>query len=186
MAAAAKPERTGRAGGGLTWLLIGVILGVLGTIFLPRLAGPYLPDGLRGEAVQVAGIVEAKSTAGERLLLTVASEAGATLVTFREDVAEIDLLVGVGDSVLLAVDEYAPFVDDADIRRVMKRRDWKPAARGPTGAADTVRSAEQDTAADSARLGVDTSRARLDTTRSAEGDTTAREPADGAPPAQDP
>ena len=167
-----------KKGGGLTWLLVGVVIGVLAAIFLPPLAGPYLPAGLRGEAVEVAGVVEGKSTEGERLLLTVASEAGATLVTFREDIAEINLLVGVGDSVLLAVDEYAPFVDDATIRRVMKQRDWRPAqgagadtaAAGASGTdgelADTA-----SAAADSARLGVDTSRARLDTASAPAGAT---------------
>lgn len=118
-------QRTEKKSRGLGWLLAGVVIGALGAIFLPDLASPYLPDSLRTERVQVAGVVEAKSTEGDRLLLTVGSEAGATLVTFRDDIARIDLLVSVGDSVRLEVDEYTPFIDDADIRRVMKPRDWR-------------------------------------------------------------
>ena len=136
--AAQRTEKAKR--GGLAGLVIGMAMGALGAVFLPGLAGPYLPDALRGEQVQVAGVVEAKATEGTRLLLTVGSEAGATLVTFRDEIAEIDLLVSVGDSVLLSVDEYAPFIDDAKISRVMKPRDWRVA---PTVAVDTA--AEPDT-----------------------------------------
>ncbi|MGI9038047.1 MAG: hypothetical protein ACR2GQ_04205 [Gemmatimonadota bacterium] len=117
------PEK--KRSGGLVWLLIGIVLGVLGMVFLPGVAGPYLPAALRGGGAEVNGVVEAKSTSEDRLLLTVGSDAGATLVTFTKDIAEIDLLVGVGDSVLLSVDEYKPFIEDARIRRVMKRSGWK-------------------------------------------------------------
>jgi len=113
---------TGAKSGSMTWLLGGIVIGILGTVFVPRLAAPYLPDALRGEQQEVAGVVEAKSTEVDRLLLTVGSEVGAMLVTYSKDVAEIDLLVDVGDSVVLVVDEYSPFVDDAKIRRVTKGR----------------------------------------------------------------
>jgi hypothetical protein len=125
-AAQRTPDK--KRSGGLAWLLVGVVLGVLGTVFLPDVAGPYMPDVLRGDDTEVNGVVEAKSTSEDRLLLTVGSDAGATLVTFTKDIPEIDLLVGVGDSVLLAVDEYKPFIEDARIRRVMKRSGWKDAA----------------------------------------------------------
>lgn len=110
----------GGKGGGMAWLLGGIVVGILGTIFLPRLAAPYLPEVMRGEQQEVSGIVEAKSAEVDRLLLTVGSEAGAMLVTYTKNVAEIDLLIDVGDSVLLVVDEYAPFINDAKIRRVIK------------------------------------------------------------------
>ena len=113
----------GGKGGGTTWLLGGMVVGILGTIFLPRLAAPYLPEALRGEQQEVSGIVEAKSAEVDHLLLTVGSEAGAMLVTYTKNVTEIDLLIDVGDSVVLVVDEYAPFINDARIRRVMKRND---------------------------------------------------------------
>ncbi|MFQ5529109.1 MAG: hypothetical protein ACE5FP_02045 [Gemmatimonadota bacterium] len=67
--------------GGMTWLVGGIVLGALGTVFLPRLAAPYLPDALRGEQREVAGIVEAKAAEVDRLLLTVGSDVGAMLVT---------------------------------------------------------------------------------------------------------
>ncbi len=110
----------GGKGGGMAWLLGGIVVGILGTIFLPRLVAPYLPEVMRGEQQEVSGIVEAKSAEVDRLLLTVGSEAGAMLVTYTKNVAEIDLLIDVGDSVLLVVDEYAPFINDARIRRVIK------------------------------------------------------------------
>jgi len=108
----------GAKGGGMAWLLGGIVVGILGTIFLPRLAAPYLPESLRGEQQEVAGIVEAKSAEVDRLLLTVGSDSGAMLVTYTKNVAEIDLLIDVGDRVVLA-----PFIDDARIRRVMKSDD---------------------------------------------------------------
>ena len=113
----------GGKGGGMAWLLGGMVVGIFGTIFLPRLAAPYLPESLRGEQQEVAGIVEAKSAEVDRLLLTIGSDSGAMLVTYTKNIAEIDLLIDVGDSVVLVVDEVAPFIDDARIRRVMKRDD---------------------------------------------------------------
>jgi len=113
----------GGKGGGMTWLLGGMVVGILGTIFVPRLAAPYLPESLRGEQQEVSGTVEAKSTEVDRLLLTVGGESGAMLITYTKNVAEIDLLIDVGDNVVLVVDEYAPFINDARIRRVMKRDD---------------------------------------------------------------
>lgn len=188
--AAQRPEKKSH---GLVWLLTGLVIGVLGAVFLPDLAGPYLPDALSGDQDQVAGVVEAKSTEGDRVLLTVGSEAGATLVTFRDDIAEIDLLVSVGDSVLLTVDDYAPFINDARISRVMKPRDWRVA---PAGALDTA--AGPDTAERPGAAGADTvagtdTAAVADTARGPDatpadaaagaGDTTGTEAAEGVPPA---
>lgn len=36
----------GGKGRGMAWLLGGIVVGILGTIFLPRLAAPYLPEVL--------------------------------------------------------------------------------------------------------------------------------------------
>ena len=128
----ASSDGTGGKLGTTAWLLIGVVLGIVGTIFLPGLADPYLPEALRGDHQEVTGVVEAKSAEVDRLLLTVGSDAGAMLVTYSKNVAEIDLLVDVGDTVVLEVDEYAPFVEDARIRRVAKRGDVSPAAEPPS------------------------------------------------------
>ncbi|MFW6088582.1 MAG: hypothetical protein ACODAB_02445 [Gemmatimonadota bacterium] len=169
-------QRTEKKSRGLGWLLAGIVVGVVGAVFLPDLASPYLPDGLRGERVQVAGIVEAKSTEGERLLLTVGSEAGATLVTFRDDIARIDLLVSVGDSVRLEVDEYTPFIDDAEIRRVMKPRDWRVV---PPAAVDTTAEPDPATTPDTVDAdSIETDPSEPDTI---EADTTATDPPAEAP-----
>jgi len=117
-ARAAKPAK--KKSPWLTWFLIGLAVGIVGTIFVPDLVRPYLPGSLRGEAQEVAGIVEAKSREPERLLLTIGGDAGAVLVTYTKQVPEIDLLVEPGDSVVLAVREYAPFVENPSLRRVQK------------------------------------------------------------------
>lgn len=175
--AAQRTEKAKR--GGLAGLLIGMVMGALGAVFLPGLAGPYLPDALRGEKEEVAGVVEAKSTEGDRLLLTVGSEAGATLITFRRNIAEIDLLVSVGDSVRIMVDEYAPFIDDAVISRVMKPRDW----RIDQLAADTNTAVTPDTMSADTMSGDTTADMTADTTATDGGavDSATTEPTSGAP-----
>jgi len=117
-ARAAKPAK--KKSPWLAWFLVGLVVGILGTIFVPDLVRPYLPGALRGEGQEVAGIVEAKSREPERLLLTIGGASGAVLVTYTKQVPEIDLLVEPGDSVVLAVREYAPFVENPSLRRVQK------------------------------------------------------------------
>ncbi|MGW8283804.1 MAG: hypothetical protein ACWGON_10945, partial [Gemmatimonadota bacterium] len=104
----------------LWWFLSGLALGILGTIFVPDLARPYLPAMMRGENVEISGVVEAKSREPDRLLLTIAGSSGAVLVTYTHQVPEMDLLIEPGDSVILAVREYEPFVQDPSVRRVQK------------------------------------------------------------------
>lgn len=113
----------------LWWLLSGLALGILGTIFVPDLARPYLPAMMRGEAVEISGIVEAKSREADRLLLTISGSSGAVLVTYTHQVAEMDLLIEPGDSVILAVREYEPFVEDPSVRRVQKGSSIQQRAR---------------------------------------------------------
>ena len=57
-------------------LLIGVALGVTGTILAPQFAGRYLPGVFQAKAQVVEGAVEQKLREQDRLLLTVQ--------TFRE------------------------------------------------------------------------------------------------------
>lgn len=111
-----KPRR-------FTFLLVGLVLGVVGTLFLPPLVRPYLPEGLRGSAVTVSGPVLAmqlEETSPPRLLLTVQAEQGALLATFTERVAEINLLVDQGDSITLGVVRYEPFVENPSFEGVVK------------------------------------------------------------------
>jgi hypothetical protein len=111
---------TGKKSRWLWWFLGGLVLGIIGTIFVPDLVRPYLPDMLKGENVEIAGVVEAKSREADRLLLTIGGDAGAVLVTYTQEIPEMDLLIEPGDSVVLAVREYAPFVEDPSVRRVQK------------------------------------------------------------------
>jgi hypothetical protein len=108
-------------------LLIGIALGVVGTIFGPDVAGPYLPDSFRGQKAEtIDGEVVRKLREADRLLLTVHTSQGSFLVTFKKKVAEIDLLVQQGDTVSLALSRYEPFVEEPAIMRVRKQ---EPAAR---------------------------------------------------------
>ncbi len=113
-------SETGKKSRWLWWFVGGLVLGILGTVFIPDLVRPYLPDMLKGENVEIAGVVEAKSREADRLLLTIGGDAGAVLVTYTQEIPEMDLLIEPGDSVVLAVREYAPFVEDPSVRRVQK------------------------------------------------------------------
>ncbi|MBI2369318.1 MAG: hypothetical protein HYV08_03620 [Deltaproteobacteria bacterium] len=62
----------------------------------------------------------AKQREEDRLLLTVLTPRGAILATFRQKVAEIDLLVDVGDTLTLGLPRYEPFLADPRIERVRK------------------------------------------------------------------
>lgn len=104
----------------LLMLLLGIVLGITGTIFLPRLLGPLLPEGLRSGTQPVEGTVVRRQRDQERLLLTINTPQGAALATFTEKVAEIDLLVEEGDAVTLGLGAYVPFVDNPPIRAVRK------------------------------------------------------------------
>ncbi len=105
---------------GLLLFLLGLLLGVAGALLAPRYLGDYLPGGLRGQNETIEGPVLGKRLEENRLLLTVQGQQGAVLATFRTQVAEIDLLVGVGDTVTLGVSRYQPFVEDPSFRGVRK------------------------------------------------------------------
>ena len=102
-------------------LLVGIALGVVGTIFAPDVAGPYLHEAFRiKKAETIDGEVVRKLREGDRLLLTVQTSQGSFLVTFKKKVAEIDLLVQPGDTLTLALRRYEPFVDEPVIERVRR------------------------------------------------------------------
>lgn len=112
-------------------LVLGMALGAAGVLLLPDLVTPYLPEGMRGDANTVDGKVVAKQKDVDRLLLTVLTEQGATLATFRRKVAEINLLVEEEDTVSFVLRQYKPFVTDPRIKRVMKGRSpYKPENKG--------------------------------------------------------
>ena len=105
-------ERPKKVKGGLAFIvfLIGIAIGVTGG---ETLEGPVL--GKREEE--------------GRLLLTVDALQGAVLATFSERVAEINLLVDVGDTITLGVTGYEPFIDDPLFRGVRKATQTAAAAQ---------------------------------------------------------
>lgn len=112
------------------WLLAGIVIGILGTLFVPGLIRPYLPAALRGNSTRVRGLVVAKGMENGQLLLTVDTGEGALLATFESRVPEIDLLVSKGDSVTLGLPAYRPFVKQPDILGVKKFPGGAPSASG--------------------------------------------------------
>jgi len=121
-------------------LLVGIALGVVGTIFGPDVAGPYLPEAFRGEKAEtIDGEVVRKLREGDRLLLTVHTSQGSVLATFKKKVAEIDLLVQQGVTVTLGLSRYEPFVDEPAIERVRKQ---EPTSRPRAGAPQSSPGAE--------------------------------------------
>lgn len=130
-------DRTsGNGRGRWIWFLMGTALGVAATLLVPRYLTPYLPPALGGGLVQVSGQVLDKQRESGRLLLTLDSDRGAMLATFRDRISELDLLIGRGDSLELAMAEFRPFVDGPRLRGV-KKGDWEgrvpPAPRGAAG-----------------------------------------------------
>lgn len=174
------PETGDNDGGGggarrLTWLLIGVLVGIAGTILVPRYLGPHLPL-VQDSRLQVEGTVLEKQQEEGRLLLTLDSERGAMLVTFRQRVPELNLLISRGDRVTVGVKEYRPFAQDPRLVGV-KKGEWQRAGEaadtvtaGDAGTdRDTVPSAAADTATGGAGSAADTMSA--DTTPPAPGDS---------------
>ena len=102
--------------------LLGITIGVGGTMFAPDMAGPYMPEAFSAKKTEtVEGEVVRKVREGDHLLLTVQTSQGTVLATFRKKVAEIDLLVQQGDAMTLNLSRYEPFVNDPAIERVRKQ-----------------------------------------------------------------
>ena len=102
--------------------LVGIAVGIGGTMVAPDMVGPYLPAALKvNKTVTVEGEVIRKVREGDHLLLTVQTTQGTVLATFRKKVAEIELLVQQGDTLTLTVSRYEPFVSDPAIERVRKQ-----------------------------------------------------------------
>src|SRR5881628_2017313 len=69
----------------------------------------------------VEGEVAKKLREQDRLLVTLVTGRGAILITFRQKVAEVDLLVAEGDKLTLHVRRFEPFVEDPAIQSVKKK-----------------------------------------------------------------
>jgi hypothetical protein len=99
-------------------LLVGVALGVAGTIYVPPRLDPHLPRELRLRARVVEGQVIQKQRDGNRVLVKVQTDQGVILAAFSKRVAEIDLLVEPGATIALSLPDDQPMVDDPAIERV--------------------------------------------------------------------
>lgn len=99
--------------------LVGLALGISAMVVIPRFAGPYLPPVLKSGTF-VEGTVVAKQREPDRLLMTLSTEAGSILVTFKKKIPEIDLLVEETNSLTLSMKQYQPFIEDPEILRVAK------------------------------------------------------------------
>jgi len=104
----------------------GLILGIVGTIFLPGYVRPYIPDWAMGNAAVIKGTVAAKQKKENALLLTVNTPEGALLATFKRKVDEISLLVNEKDVIEFTLPKYAPLIDDPRIIRVVKEQQAAP------------------------------------------------------------
>ncbi len=117
---------------GTLLFFIGLALGAILVVIGPRVAGPYLPDVLRGKVESVEGEITRKLREPDRLLLTVVTPRGAILATFKTRISEVDLLVAEGDALTLGLRRFEPFVEDPVIQSVRKKA---PAENPKTGAA---------------------------------------------------
>jgi hypothetical protein len=117
-------QRKGRL---LTPFVLGVVAGLFIAIVGPRVLRPYLSAGAEPERRELEGVVRAKHSDQDRVLLTIPTAEGTLLATFTENVAEIDLLVVQGDSIALGLAAYEPFVTNPPIARV-GTKGWAPAA----------------------------------------------------------
>jgi len=106
----------------ISTLLVGLAIGVGGTILLPSAIEPYLVSALRAPRRFVEGQVIGKQREQGHVLLKVQTEEALILATFTKKVPEIDLLVERGDSISLALANTGPFVDDPVIERVTRPR----------------------------------------------------------------
>lgn len=129
------------------WLVAGLVVGVAVTLLGPDAVRPYLPDSLRSERLRIGGEVLKKRIEDDRLLLTVETDSGAMLATFRRRISAIDLLVEPGDSVTLTLDRYRPFVGDPGLQGVRKGRSGAPGGEppGPTAGEGEPAAADADT-----------------------------------------
>ena len=149
-------DRPKKAKGGAAFIafLIGVAIGVTGTLLVPRYLGSYLPAGLGGGGETLEGPVLGKRQEEGRLLLTVDAQQGAALATFSERVAEIDLLVDVGDTITLGVASYEPFIDDPAFRGVRKATQTPAAGRPSAPDPGTIMPTEPGTPIEAATEGL--------------------------------
>jgi hypothetical protein len=114
-----KPSRT-------IPFIFGLVLGILGMVFLPNYVRPYIPEWITGKTIVVKGTVAAKQKKENVLLLTVDTPEGVLLATFKKKVDEINLLINEKDVIEFTLPKYMPFIDDPKIIRVVKEQQAAP------------------------------------------------------------
>lgn len=103
-----------------TMFCVGFGLGLSGPILATQYMEPFMPGFLKKPLHPLEGKVTHKQRDQDRLLMTVTTEDGTILATFRQQMAEIDLLVEEQDSITLNVRKYEPFVNDPLVLKVNK------------------------------------------------------------------
>lgn len=109
-----------RSRGVILTFVVGIALGVSGTIYGPELVAPYFPEAIQRRIANIEGTVVTKRREGDRLLLMVQTKEGSMLASFKEKVAEVELLISEGDLITLVLKQYKPFAEDPVIGRVRK------------------------------------------------------------------
>ena len=104
-----------------TMFCVGLGLGLSGPLLATQYMGPFMPGFLKKSLHPLEGIVTHKQRDQDRLLMTVTTQDGTILATFRQQVAEIDLLIEEQDSITLDVRQYEPFVNDPPVLKVNKQ-----------------------------------------------------------------
>jgi hypothetical protein len=100
----------------------------------PTLIASYLPKAVSGAGEHIEGQVVRKQRDGNRLLVKITTAQGPMLVTFTQKVADLDVLLDVGDTATLVIPGYATFVDDPILERVKEpARAQPPPATPPPG-----------------------------------------------------
>ncbi|MDH5564165.1 MAG: hypothetical protein OEY91_11160 [Nitrospirota bacterium] len=119
----------------ITAFCFGLGVGLSGPFLATKYMEPYLPGFMKKPLHPLEGIVTHKQQDQDRLLMTVTTQDGTILATFRKQVAEIALLVEEQDSITLDVRQYEPFVNDPPVLKVNKQ---VPQVNGPSSASTTV------------------------------------------------
>ena len=116
----------------MTAFFLGLVLGLSGPMLASRYVDPYLPTFLNKTIHPLEGSVTHKQRQQDRLLITITTQDGTILATFKQQVPEIDLLIEEHDLVTLDVRQYEPFVNDPPVLRVTKHKEVTPAITAPT------------------------------------------------------
>src|SRR5881296_3640985 len=112
--------------------VVGMVVGFGAANRGPALIAPYLPKAASGSGERIEGQVVRKQREANRLLVKVDTAQGPMLITFTQKVADLDVLLDPGDTVILLTSPgYATFVDDPTLERVKRPAHGAPAPEQP-------------------------------------------------------